>query len=202
MIKKSAEKYINELKKILDKISIDNIKLVVDMIHNAYNDNKQIFILGNGGSAATASHFACDLGKGTLAPKDNTDIKRFKVTSLTDNVATMTAWGNDISYNHIFSEQLKNLLSPGDIVIGISVSGNSPNVINAIKLAKARKAKTIALTGFNGGKLAKISNINITARINKYDIAEDIHLMLSHIITRHFLKTLNNYSNIKSLKNS
>ncbi len=193
MIKKSTKKYFNELKKNLDKISIDDIEMAVDILHHAYSDNKHIFILGNGGSAATASHFACDLSKGTLAPKDNKKTKRFKVTSLTDNVATMTAWSNDINYNHIFSEQLKNLLSQGDVVIGISVSGNSPNVLNAIKLARGHKAKTIALTGFDGGKLAKISDVSLIARINKYDVAEDIHLTLSHIITRYFLETLNPY---------
>lgn len=193
MIKKSTKKYFNELKKNLDKISIDDIEMAVDILHHAYSDNKHIFILGNGGSAATASHFACDLGKGTLASKDNKKTKRFKVTSLTDNVATMTAWSNDINYNHIFSEQLKNLLSQGDVVIGISVSGNSPNILNAIKLARAHKAKTISLTGFDGGKLAKISDVSLIARINKYDVAEDIHLTLSHIITRYFLETLNPY---------
>lgn len=189
MIRKSTKKYFSEVKKNLDKVPTDNIELAVDILHHAYIDNKYIFILGNGGSAATASHFACDLGKGTLSPKDNKKNKRFKVISLTDNMAIVTAWGNDTSYDYIFSEQLKNLLVSGDVVIGISVSGNSSNVINAFKLAKARKAKTIALTGFDGGKLSKIADVSILVRVNKYDVAEDIHLMISHIITRHFFET-------------
>ena len=192
MIQQQAKNYFAEIKQILDSIDLKKIKQIVEMIHSAYKNNGHIFILGNGGSAATATHFACDLGKGTLRPKGGKKIKRFKVTSLADNVATMTAWGNDASYNHIFSEQLKNLLSPGDVVIGISASGNSPNVLNAIKLAKKQKAKTISLTGFDGGKLAKTSDVCIIASVNKYDIAEDIHLILSHIITRYFLETINN----------
>lgn len=188
MVKKTTRKYFSELKKIIDKISIKDIELIVNILNNAYLNNKHIFILGNGGSAATASHFACDLGKGTLSSNNK---KRFRVISITDNVATMTAWSNDVNYAHVFSEQLKNLLDEEDVVIGISASGNSPNVINAISLAKLCKAKTISLTGFDGGELAKIVDINILAKVKKYDLAEDIHLIISHIITRYFFKQLN-----------
>lgn len=194
MIKQFTKTYFNEIKQVLDKMSIEEIKKIAEIIYNAYLKEKHIFIMGNGGSAATASHFACDLGKGTLSPKSKKNIKRFKVISLTDNVAVMTAWSNDLSYDNIFSEQLKNLISKGDVVIGISASGNSPNVLNAIKLAKRHKATTIGLAGFDGGKLAKISDVSIIAKVNKYDIAEDVHLMLTHIITRYFLKTINNAS--------
>lgn len=192
MIKQFSKTYFNEIKQILDKIPLKNIERIVNIIHNAYKKERHIFIMGNGGSAATASHFACDLGKGTLSPKGKKNIKRFKVTSLTDNVAVMTAWSNDLSYDNIFSEQLKNLISKEDVVIGISASGNSPNVLNAIELAREREAITIGLVGFDGGKLAKIADVSIIAKVNKYDIAEDIHLMLTHIITRYFLKTINN----------
>lgn len=190
MIKQLTQSYFDEIKQILDEISLQEIEKITTILYNAYRKQKHIFIMGNGGSASTASHFACDLGKGTLSPKDTKKIKRFKVTSLTDNVATITAWSNDISYDQIFSEQLKNLLSPGDVVIGISASGNSPNVLKAIKFAKKTRAITVGLAGFDGGKLAKISDISLVARVNKYDIAEDIHLMLSHIITRYFLKKI------------
>ena len=190
MIQKHSQTYFNEIKEILDKISLEDIERIVDIIHDAYKREKHIFIMGNGGSAATASHFACDLGKGTLRPAGEQRIQRFKVTALTDNVALMTAWGNDLGYNSIFSEQLKNLVSKEDVVIGISASGNSPNILNAIKLAKKRKATTIGLVGFDGGELAKIADVSIVVRTNKYDISEDIHLMLSHIITRYFLELL------------
>jgi len=191
MVQQHVKKYFAEIKQILDSIDLKKIEQIVEIIHSAYKNNSHIFILGNGGSAATASHFACDLGKGTLRPKVSKKIKRFKVTSLTDNVATMTAWSNDVGYNHIFSEQLKNLVNKGDIVIGISASGNSPNVLNAIKVAKNHKAITIGLTGFDGGTLAKISKISIIVKANKYDVVEDVHLILAHIITRYFLETIN-----------
>jgi len=191
MIQNFTKNYFDELKKILDGISLKDIEKIADVLREAYKSNRHIFITGNGGSAATATHFACDLGKGTLSPKGPQKIKRFKVTSLTDNVATMTAWGNDVGYNRIFSEQLKNLLSPDDVVIGISARGNSPNILNAVKLAKKMKARSIGLAGFNGGKLVKISDISIVVPVHKYDIAEDAHLILCHVITRYFLETIN-----------
>jgi len=191
MIKKLTKDYFNQVRQTLDEISLKEIEKIIEVIRRAYLKKKHIFIMGNGGSAATASHFACDLGKGTLRPKDEKKIKRFKVTSLTDNIASITAWGNDFNYDHVFSEQLKNLISPNDVVIGISASGNSPNILNAIELAKKYKAITIGLTGFNGGKLAQISDVAIVAKINKYDIAEDVHLILTHMITRYFLEKIN-----------
>lgn len=190
MIKQHTKNYFNEVKRILDEIAFEDIERVANIIHDAYKGNKHIFIMGNGGSAATASHFACDLGKGTLHPTDPKRIQRFKVTALTDNVPLMTAWGNDSSYEHIFAEQLKNLLSEGDVVIGISVSGNSLNILNAIKIARELGAITIGLVGFDGGELAKIADASIVAKVNRYDISEDIHLMLTHIITRYFLELL------------
>jgi len=192
MIKKHTKIYFDQINQILSQIPVKDIEKTVEVIHQAYLKNKHIFIMGNGGSAATASHFACDLGKGTLPPQyDKKIIKRFKVTSLTDNVAVMTAWGNDANYDQIFVQQLENLLKKGDVVIGISASGNSPNVIKAIELAKKRKAIAIGLAGFDGGKLAKITDVNITAKIDRYDVAEDIHLILTHLITRHFFEKIN-----------
>ena len=190
-MKELIKNYFSEIEQILDKISLKDIEKFASILHNIYLKEGHIFIIGNGGSASTASHFACDLSKGALLPKNYKKIKRLKATSLTDNIAIITAWSNDISYKKIFSEQLNNLLCKNDIVIGISASGNSPNIIEAIKTAKQKKAKTIGLAGFNGGKLAKITDICIIAKINKYDIVEDIHLILTHIITRHFLNLIN-----------
>lgn len=190
MIKRHTQNYFNEIKGVLDNISLEDIENITNIIYNAYKENKHIFIMGNGGSAATASHFACDLGKGTLHPTDTKRMQRFKVTALTDNVPLMTAWSNDSSYDNIFSEQLRNLVSEGDVVIGISASGNSKNIINAINTAKELTAITIGLAGFDGGELAKISHASIIARVERYDMSEDVHLILTHIITRYFLELL------------
>lgn len=191
MIKQFTKNYFNEIRQAFDEISFKEIEKITKIIYSAYLKKKHIFVMGNGGSAVTASHFACDLGKGTLSPKNKKNIKRFKVTSLTDNIATITAWSNDLNYDQIFSEQLKNLLSQDDVVIGFSASGNSPNILKAIKLAKKMKAITIGLVGFDGGKLAKIADVCVMAKINKYDAAEDIHLILAHIITRYFFNLIN-----------
>jgi len=192
MIKKETKIYFDQINQAINQLSTGNIKRVVEAIYQAYLKNKYIFIMGNGGSAATASHFACDLSKSTLSLQcSKKTIKRFKVISLTDNIALITAWSNDSNYDQIFIQQLENLLKKDDVVIGISVSGNSPNIIKAIELAKKRKAVTIGLAGFKGGRLAEITDINITTKINLYDVSEDVHLILTHLITRHFFEKIN-----------
>lgn len=188
-IKNFSKNYFNELKKAIDKLDLEKIQKVTEVIFEAYKNNKQIFILGNGGSASTASHFACDLGKGTIKKVYDNKEKRFKVISLTDNIATMTAFGNDVSFEDIFSQQLKNLLNKEDVVIGISGSGNSPNVVKAIQYAKECGAKTIGLLGFKtGGKLRELIDYEITVQDNHYGRIEDIHLMLGHLIANYFAK--------------
>ncbi|MBL7147272.1 MAG: SIS domain-containing protein [Nanoarchaeota archaeon] len=178
----SAKKYLNGLKENLDILNLEEINKIIDILLKAYKENKQIFIMGNGGSAALASHFACDLGKGTLQNVYNNKEKRFRVMSLTDNVALMTAFSNDLNYEHVFSQQLNNLVKEGDVVIGISASGNSQNVINAINLAKENKAATIAFLGFDGGKLKNLVDFKILVNNNHYGIVEDVHSVLEHMI--------------------
>ena len=170
--------YITNLQAAIDALPIEKIKRVIDLIMEAYETNKQIFVVGNGGSASTASHFACDLGKGTIVPGK----RRLRIMSLTDNVAVMTAWANDVSYDDIFVEQLKNLLNRNDLVIGISASGNSRNVLKAIEHANSMDCITIGLTGFGGGKLANIADESIIVDSYDYGPVEDIHLILDHII--------------------
>ncbi len=138
--------------------------------------------MGNGGSASLASHFACDLSKGTLQNVHDDNEKRFRVISLTDNIALMTAYSNDLGYEHVFSQQLKNLVNEGDVVIGISASGNSKNVINAISLAKKSKAVSIGLLGFDGGKLKEIVDLKLWVNKDNYGIVEDVHSSLQHMI--------------------
>lgn len=145
--------------------------------------------MGNGGSAATASHFACDLAKGTTM--DNPSMrKRFKVTALTDNVPLLTAWANDIDYENMFVEQLKNLLEEGDLVIAISGSGNSKNVLKAVEYANTRAAKTVGLTGFEGGRLKDMVKECLIVPSNSIERIEDVHLILEHLLCSYLRKLL------------
>ena len=183
-IKNFSNEYFSELKKAIDGLDSVKIQKIIEVLFEAFKNNKQVFILGNGGSASNASHFACDLGKGTLKNVYDMQEKRFKVISLTDNVATIMAFGNDLSFEDIFVQQLRNLINPGDIVIGMSGSGNSINVIKAIEYAKVCGAKTIGFLGFGtGGKLAKIVDYEIIVQNNHYGRIEDIHLVLCHLIS-------------------
>ncbi len=174
--------YLDELKKAIDKIPVTSVKKVVNVLYDAYYNNKQIFIIGNGGSAALASHFACDLGKGTLQRAYDENEKRFKVISLTDNVPLLTAFSNDVGYDDVFAQQLKNLINEGDIVIVISGSGNSINIIKAVEVASRVGARTVGFLGFDGGKLKKMVDYYIHIRSNHYGRIEDIHSVLEHLI--------------------
>jgi D-sedoheptulose 7-phosphate isomerase len=138
-----------------------------------------VIIMGNGGSAATASHFACDLGKGTLAPGQ----PRFRVISLTDNMPLFSALANDFGYDQVFSEQLKSLVREGDVVIGISGNGNSPNVLNGIRAAREAQAITVGLVGFDGGALKDLADLSIHVPSDCMEQVEDVHVILEHLIS-------------------
>lgn len=181
-------KYLEELKFCINEIDVNEIKEIVDFIMLAYENDKQIFIIGNGGSASTSSHFACDLGKGVNVEGK----KRFKVFSLTDNIALISAIGNDISYDDIFSEQLKNHINEDDIVIAISASGNSKNIVKAIDIAKENKAKIIGLSGFYGGYVKENSDFNLHINSFNYGIVEDLHLSFDHMISQEIKRRLEN----------
>src|ERR1700694_48881 len=144
---------------MMQAISLSDLQKVLRILEEGYHHGHRIFVMGNGGSAATASHFALDLAKNTIMP----GAPRVKAISLTDHVPLITAWSNDTHYEHIFAEQLANLIEPGDVVIGISASGNSPNVINAVKLAQRSRATTIGLLGATGGKLKSIVDVAVLA---------------------------------------
>ncbi len=183
-IRNIAGKYLEELKGAIDSIDLDDVQKIAEMLIDAYKNDRRVFILGNGGSAATASHMACDLGKGTLRNVYDASEKRFQVISLTDNIPMMTAFANDLSYDDIFVQQLKNYVQKGDVVIGISGSGNTPNVIKALLYAKSAGAKTIGLLGFNtGGNAKDLVDHHIVIKSNSYGIVEDLHLALDHILT-------------------
>jgi len=183
-IKNIAQGYLDELKKTVDSVNLSDVQKIANVLLRAYKSNHRVFILGNGGSASTASHMACDLGKGTLKNVYNPREKRFQVISLTDNVATMTAFANDLSYDDMFAQQLHNLVSKGDVVIGISGSGNTPNIIKALMYAKSQGAVTVGFLGFgSGGKAKDLVDYDITIKSSSYGVVEDLHLVLDHILT-------------------
>jgi len=188
--------YFEELKKTIDKISVEDIKKVTDLLYDAYKKNRQIFIIGNGGSASTASHFACDLGKGTLQRVYDEKEKRFRAISMVDNVALLTALSNDLSYGDVFSQQLRNLINYGDILIAISGSGNSQNILSAVDTASKSGAITIGFLGFDGGKLKDKVDYYIHVPSDHYGRIEDLHLVLAHLISSYLTKMKKNEKNI------
>lgn len=172
--------YISTLQFTMDQLPRQLIAGVIDLLQQARRRGSQVFILGNGGSAATASHFACDLAKNTR----HDGLPHFRVIGLTDNMAMFSALANDEGYENVFSEQLASLVRPGDIVIAISASGNSKNVIKAAEAANKSDATVIGFTGFDGGRLGQLANINIHVKSNIIEHVEDIHLMLEHLIVK------------------
>src|SRR5256886_11047183 len=171
-------------------ISMPHLEHVLFLLEEAYRHEQRIFIMGNGGSAATASHFALDLAKNTIMQ----GAPRLKAISLTDHVPLITAWSNDTAYEHIFAEQLANLIEPGDVVIGISTSGNSLNVINALLLAKQSGAATVGLLGANGGLIKNIVDAYVLAPGKNIEQEEDAHMILAHVITRHMREVVQSFS--------
>src|SRR5712692_8613926 len=180
---------------MVQAISQPHIEAVLRVLEEAYRNGHRIFIMGNGGSAATASHFALDLAKNTIMP----GVSRLKAISLTDHVPLITAWSNDTAYEHIFAEQLANMIEPGDVVIGISASGNSPNVIAAMRLAKQSRAATIGLLGAKGGVLKTLVDAYILAPGQNIEQEEDAHLILAHVITRHMRAVVHSYAQTLAL---
>ena len=178
-----AKDYLADLKSVLDKLPLAELDKIVAAIEAAHAAGKQIFVIGNGGSAATASHMMNDLNKGTLGHKGDAPWKRFKVIALTDNVSLMTAWANDTDYNTVFAEPLKNLANRGDVLIAISASGNSPNIVAAVEVAKQMGLTVLGLGGFSGGKLAQMADACFVVPSNGYGPVEDVHMILDHIIT-------------------
>ena len=173
--------YIDESIKCLQNLKMMNsrIEKISQILIDARDSKRKVFLLGNGGSASTASHFICDLNK-TSTMKDK---NRTRAISLVDNVPIISAYGNDVSYDSIFIEQLKNLLEPQDVLIAISGSGNSKNVIEAVSYAKEKGATVVGLTGFDGGKLKSKCDECLVIPSNSMYRIEDMHLMINHIIT-------------------
>lgn len=182
-------KYLASAKQAIDMLDLNEINNFINILIDAYEKGSNIYIFGNGGSASTASHFACDFNKGI----NSNLFKKFRVLSLTDNIPTMLAYANDIDYNSLFVEQLKNFLKEDDVVIGISGSGNSKNVLKAIEYANQKNNLTVGITGFDGGNLKKIARYSVNVNVNNMQITEDLHMMITHLI----MTVLNNHISIE-----
>ena len=193
---KIIQNYILTLQQTLDQLPQQLVVKVIEALELARLQGRQVFIMGNGGSASTASHFVCDLAKNTR--RDG--LPHYRVIGLTDNMAIFSAYANDEGYESVFAKQLENLISPGDIVIGISASGNSQNVLNALQFAKERGTRTIAFTGFDGGRIGKLVDINIHVMSDIIEHVEDIHLMLEHMIVKAIKESLPLGSNPSSIR--
>lgn len=177
-MKEIINNYFDHIGRLINNFNYKEIEDMINILEKARIEGKNIFILGNGGSATTANHFVCDFGKNAIQGNE----KRFKIISLCDNLATITAYGNDLGYETIFEERLKNLMEDNDVVIALSASGNSKNVLHAANYVKARNGILISMTGNDGGKLKEISDLNINIESNTIEQIEDIHLMIEHII--------------------
>jgi D-sedoheptulose 7-phosphate isomerase len=172
--------YFNKLKRVIESIDVNQIDILIHLLVDALQDERQIFIMGNGGSAATASHFVCDFNKGLSWKKQ----KRFKFICLNDNVPTMMAYANDTSYEDVFVEPLKNYFHKGDLIIGISGSGNSKNVLHAINWGNENGGITVGLTGCTGGQLKVRAMHNVHIPIEDMQITEDLHMIVDHCMMR------------------
>ena len=172
--------YFEKEKEVLDAISKDDLNELMNLLMDARDKGKNIFIMGNGGSAATASHYVCDFNKGISYGKE----KMFKFICLNDNIPTMMAYANDLSYADVFVGPLKNYMQVGDIVIGISGSGNSENVVRAIQYANENGGLTVGLTGYSGGKVKQLSMYNVHVPIDDMQITEDLHMVLDHCMMK------------------
>ena len=178
-----SKNYFDYLKVLIDKLSIENVSKFIELILQTREDNKTIFFIGNGGSASTASHFVNDISLGSRQFE-----KPFRAISLCDNQAVITAIGNDDGYENIFLQQLQTQAKAGDVLVAISASGNSPNVIKAINWAKDNDLTTVGLSAFDGGKLAKLSdlNIHVPTKIGEYGPAEDLHMVICGLVGSFF----------------
>lgn len=174
--------YRDELVREIDGIDPVEFEKLIGLLVEAYRGDHQVFIVGNGGSAATANHFVCDFGKNAM-PWDR---RRFRVHSLCDNVEVLTALGNDIAFDQIFAFQLGNQLREGDVLIAVSASGNSPDLVAACEYARAHGGRVAALSGFGGGKICEGASAVLRSDLRSYEHIEDLHMVILHMVVRWF----------------
>jgi D-sedoheptulose 7-phosphate isomerase len=185
--------YLQRLKAEIDRVDPAEIRRLADLIYQAWENGKFVFIFGNGGSGLTASHMAEDFGKSTLRESDLKDEtrKRLRVLSLTDNLGWIMAVGNDVGYDQIFVQQLMNYGSPGDLVIAISGSGNSPNVLAAVDWANRHGLTTFGMTGYQGGRLKAMQQTGLHVPLDDMGMVESIHLCISHWVLNDVFARIN-----------
>jgi D-sedoheptulose 7-phosphate isomerase len=176
--------YKNELLHAIESIDLEKVGRAIEILSQARAEGRRILVCGNGGSASTASHFATDLVKGASYGRTS----RFRIMALTDSLPTITAYSNDVSYECVFVEQLKNFAEPGDVVIAISSSGNSPNVLRAVEYGNSMGCRTIALTGREGGRLGPLAQLDIQVAHTHTGRIEDLHMVVTHMIAYYFME--------------
>jgi D-sedoheptulose 7-phosphate isomerase len=177
--------YKNSVLDAIERIDLAKVNRAIEWFREACDEGRRIFVCGNGGSAATASHFASDMLKGASYGRPT----RFRILALTDSIATLTAYTNDVGYDVVFVEQMRNFAEPGDLFLGISGSGNSPNVLRAIEYANSVGCRTLALTGRDGGKLGPLAQLNIQVEVPHMGRIEEAHLIVCHMICYYFMDT-------------
>jgi D-sedoheptulose 7-phosphate isomerase len=195
------EAYVEASRRVCDSLPYDAISRMVEIIWEACRTGRQIFTMGNGGHGNTASHMINDIAKHTVSSDDKTLVvasaNRFRTMCLNDSMSFVTGIANDMGFEHIFSEQLANWTAKGDVVIGISGSGNSPNVLAGFRAAKSRGATTIALTGFKGGKCTAEADLCVVVPCDKMVMVEDFHMMISHMVADELKKLVQNRTDLK-----
>ena len=175
--------YTDMIAETIARLDPVEFQKAVDILTEAHRNDRQVFIAGNGGSAGTANHFVCDFGKNAVqAP----GVRRFRIQSLSSNVEKITAFGNDIAFDEIFSQQMENLFDPGDVLILVSASGKSPDLIKACEHAKRKRSPIIGLTGFEGGLVRDYADANLIVPLTSYEMIEDIHSMILHLFVYYF----------------
>ncbi len=184
--REQVDDYIHRLQKALSALPRERLVEVGKSLLRAYRNDKQVFTVGNGGSSSTASHMAADLAKNTIG----TNMKRFHITSLSDNASIVTALANDVGYDSVFSEQLVNMIAAGDVLVVISASGNSPNILKAIRCARLQSAEVVGLLGSDGGEALALVDIPIVVSSKDYGIIEDVHLAINHMLVEYFCQHL------------
>jgi len=182
--------FFGELDESAQKISWQEIAKAIKILHTTYENNGRVFMIGNGGSSAIASHFANDLNKTVLGKAGSKTIKRFQAMALSDNVPILTAWANDVGYEAVFAEQLRNFGAEKDALFAISSSGKSLNIIKTAKMAKDLNMSVIGLIGFDGGELLSLSDAKIHVPSSKYGVVESAHAAICHLITTYFEELL------------
>ncbi len=177
--------YKSNLLQALDTIDLSKVESLIEVFAKARDEGRTIFVCGNGGSAATANHIACDIVKGASYGRD----KRFRIMALSEQIPTITAYANDVGYEEVFAEPLKNFASPDDVLMILSGSGNSPNIIRALEVANEIGCYSVALTGRDGGKAAPLADLNVHVADNHMGRIEDSHMIICHMLCYHFMDT-------------